>query len=284
MLLRSNPALFAKRAGLFNRVIIMDEQCCKDLKEKCKCLCAALLVILGIFLVTLIIAKAIDIKDKIQITGNTITVSDTGEVYAKPDLALTTFSVVTEAKTVAEALSQNAKDMNGVIGFVKSQGVEDKDLRTTSFNIYPRYEYQKVETEIYPYPPGKRVLVGYEVTQSLEVKIRDIEKIGTIIEGATEFGANQAGDLQFTIDKQDELKKQARAQAIEKAKTKAKELTDQLGVKLVRITNFSESSVIPYYYGLEKTAASMGGGAEAPQIETGENKIEVTVSITYEIR
>jgi len=262
----------------------MDEQCCKDLKEKCKCLGAALLVIVSVFLITLIVSKAIDIRDKIQITGNTITVSDTGEVYAKPDLALTTFSVITEAKTVAEAMSENTKKMNAVIDFVKGQGVEDKDVKTTSFNIYPRYEYQKVETEIYPYPPGKRVLVGYEVTQSLEVKIRDMTKIGDIIQGATDAGANQVGDLQFTIDKQDELKKEARTQAIEKAKTKAKELTDQLGVKLVRIINFSESSVIPYYYGLEKAAAPSGVGGGAPQIETGENKIEVTVTITYEIR
>jgi len=254
----------------------MDEQICKDLKEKCKCLCTTLLVILGIFLITLIISKAIDIKDKIQITGNTITVSDTGEVYAKPDLALATFSVVTEAKTVAEAMSQNTEDMNGVIDFIKKQGVEDKDLKTTSFNISPRYEW---------YEEGsKRVLVGYEVQQSLQVKVRDLEKIGKIIEGATEFGANQVGDLQFTIDKQDELKKQARAEAIEKAKTKAKELAERLGVKLVRIINFSESSVVPYYYGLEKMAAPLGAGAETPQIETGENKIEVTVSITYEIR
>jgi len=280
MLLRSNFA----EAKLFNRVKIMDEQCCKDLKGKCKCLCAALLVILGVFLITLIISKAIDIKDKIQITGNTITVSDTGEIYAKPDLALTTFSVVTEAKNVAQALSENTKKMNAIIDFMKGQGIETKDLKTTTFNIYPRYEYQKVETEIYPYPPGKRVLVGYEVTQSLEVKIRDMVKIGDIIQGATDAGANQVGDLQFTIDKEDELKKQAMEQAIEKAKTKAKELAGQLGVKLVRIINFSESSVIPYYYGLEKAAAPSGVGGGAPQIETGENKIEVTISITYEIR
>lgn len=252
----------------------------ENLKEKERCLCATILVILGIFLVTLIISKAIDIKDKIQITGNTITVSDTGEIYAKPDLALTTFSVITEAKTVGEAMSENTKKMNAVIDFVKGQGVEEKDLKTTSFNIYPRYEwYEKSEI----YPQGKRVLVGYEVQQSLQVKIRDMTKIGDIIEGATEAGANQVGDLQFTIDKEDELKAQARAQAIEKAKTKAKELANQLGVKLVRITNFSESSVIPYYYGLERAAVPIGGG-EAPQIETGENKIEVTVTITYEIK
>ena len=185
--------------------------------KKLKCVFS---VVLNVFLVSLTVLTGVFIVNKLKEgqyigqeieTRNTITVSDTGEVYTKPDLVLTTFSVVNEAKTVAEALSQNAKDMNGVIGFVKSQGVEDKDLRTTSFNISPRYEwYDETQCEIYPCPTGKRVLVGYEVQQSLEVKIRGMEKIGTIIEGATEFGANQAGDLQFTIDKQDELKKQAR--------------------------------------------------------------------------
>jgi len=260
----------------------MFENC--NLKEKEKCLCATLLVILGIFLITLIISKGIDIRDKIQMTENTITVSDTGEIYAKPDLALTTFSVITEEKTVAEALSKNTEKMNTVIDFVKDQGVEEKDLKTTSFNIYPRYEwYEERECLVYPCPTGERVLVGYEVQQSLQVKIRDTGEIGTIIEGATDAGANQVGDLQFTIDKEDELKKQAREQAIEKAKTKAKELADQLGVKLVRIANFSESSIIPYYYGLEKAAAMGAEEAPQPQIETGENKIEVTVAITYEI-
>jgi len=84
------------------------------------------------------------------------------------------------------------------------------------------------------------------------------------------------------IDKQDELKSQARKEAIEKAKVMAKEIAGQLGVKLVKITNFSENATapIPYPYFMER---AMGGGAETPQIQTGENKIEVQVSITYEI-
>lgn len=247
-----------------------------------------LIVVLIVLFIVLTVSIAVGIQNKIKEgkyigqeikAKNTITVSDTGEIFAKPDLALTTFSVITEAKTVTEALSKNTEKMNAVIDFVKKQGVEDKDLKTTSFNIYPRYEWY--DKEIYP-PSGKRVLAGYEVQQSLEVKIRNMAKIGDIIQGATDAGANEVGNLQFTIDKQDELKKQAREQAIQKAKTKAKELANLLGVNLVRITNFSESSVVPYYYyGLEKAAAV--GGGEAPQIETGENKISVTVSVTYEI-
>jgi len=210
---------------------------------------------------------------------NTISVSGTGEIWAKPDLALIDFSVVGEKKTVIEAMAENTKKMNSVIEAIKSQGVEEKDLKTTNFSISPRYEwYEKSEI----YPAGKRVLVGYEVNQTLQVKIRDLTKIGNIIQVATKAGANQVGDLQFTIDKQDELKSQARKEAIEKAKVMAKEIAGQLGVKLVKITNFSENATapIPYPYFMER---AMGGGAETPQIQTGENKIEVQVSITYEI-
>jgi len=247
-------------------------------------------VVLTVFLVSLTVLTGVFIVNKLKEgqyigqeieTRNTITVSDTGEIYAKPDLAVIDFSVISEAKTVTGAMSDNTEKMNAVIEVIKGQGVEAKDLKTTNFNIYPRYEwYEKSEI----YPQGKRVLVGYEVQQTLEVKIRDMAKIGQVIEKAVEAGANQVGDLTFTIDKQDELKKQARKEAIEKAKTKAKELANQLGVGLVRITNFSESAVVPIpqpFY-LEKAAGM--GGEETPRIETGENKIEVTVSITYEIR
>ena len=264
----------------------MDVQNFKHLGEKNKILFTGLLIILSVFLLALTVSTVVSIQNKIKEgkyigqeieAKNTITVSDKGEVYARPDLAITTFSVTTEKKTVAEAMKENAEKMNAVIDFIKEQEVEDKDLKTTSFNIYPRYEWHE-KTQFYP--QGERVLVGYEVRQSLQVKIRDMDKIGEIIQGATDAGANQVGDLQFTIDDEDEFKKQARGQAIEKAKDKAKELASQLGVKLVRITNFSESGIVPRYYALEE---SVGIGGEAPQIEVGENKIEVNVTITYEI-
>ncbi len=241
------------------------------------------------FLIVIAVFFAVDIPNKLkgenQQARNTITVTESGEIYAKPDLAVAIFSVITEGKSVAEALNQNTNKMNAVIEFVKKQGVEEKDLKTTNFSIYPRYEYQqKTQTQIYPYLPGQRVLVGYEVSQSLEVKIRDLTKIGQIIEGAAAAGANQAGDLRFTIDKEDELKAKAREEAIKKAKDKAKELASQLGVRLVRVVNFSESGAMPIFYAAEmKAMSTAGAGGATPHIETGENKITATVAITYEI-
>ncbi len=205
----------------------------------------------------------------------TITISGVGDVYAKPDIGLVTLSVVTEAKTVAQAMTENTSKMNGVISFVKKQGVEEKDLKTTNFNISPRYEYNS--------KTGVRTLVGYEITQSLQAKIRDLSKIGAILEGATEFGANEVGNLQFTIDDEDALKIQAREEAIKEAKSKAESLAKQLGVKLVRIVNFSESGSVPYPYYKTMSLETIGAAGETPQIETGENKISITVSIIYEI-
>ena len=249
------------------------ERHCKKHKE----IAITIVILIGIFLIALIISTGLDIRSKLQESENTITVSDTGTIYAKPDLVLTTFSVITEADTVSEALSENAEKMNAVIAFAKGEGVEEKDLKTTNFNIYPRYEWHE-STKLSP--QGERVLVGYEVRQSLQVKIRDLEKTAQIIEGAAEAGSNQIGDLQFTIDNQDELKKEARDLAIEKAKAKAEELAKQLGVNLVGISNFSESSGTVRFYSMDEAAGKGGGGLD---IEAGENKIEVTVNITYEI-
>ncbi len=253
-------------------------------KEKiiswCGSSCRGLVGILTLFLIAIIVSTALDIQSKWTETENMITVSDTGTVYAKPDLGLITATVVTEAKTVAEAMSMNTKKMNAVIAAVKDQGVEEKDLKTTSFNIYPRYEWH--EKSVY-YPTGERVLVGYEVRQSLQVKIRDLTKIGSIIQAATDSGANQMSDLKLTIDNQDALKAQAREEAITKAKIKAEKLAEQLGVKLVGISSFSESEEVPRFVGKE-TAEGLGGAGGGPTIETGENKIEVTVHITYKIK
>jgi uncharacterized protein YggE len=244
------------------------------------------LAVLIIFAVALTVSTVVGIQNKIKEgryigqeieTKNTLVVSGRGEAYGKPDLALISFAVSSEAKTVAEAMAQNSQKMNAVIAFVKNQGIEDKDLKTTTFSLRPRYEWRE---DLSP----QRQLVGYEARQELEVKVRAMDKIGSLIEGATAAGANQIGDLQFTIDNREELEREAREEAVKNAKDRAKELASLLGVNLVRITNFSEKSQAPTYslqtFGaLEATTDEK----EAPQIETGENKIEITVSITYEI-
>ncbi|PIW92633.1 MAG: hypothetical protein COZ88_01235 [Candidatus Nealsonbacteria bacterium CG_4_8_14_3_um_filter_34_13] len=253
----------------------------------------AFIIVVIILLVHLIFLVGFKIHNVIKETeyigkdieaANTIFVSGEGEVYAKPDLAIIDFSVKNEAETVTKAMAENTQKINSVIEAMKKEGIQEKDLKTTDFNIYPRYEwYEEEKEEIYPLPEGKRVLVGYEVTQSLQVKIRDMEKIGDIIQTGTENGANQVGNLQLTIEKPEEFKNQARTIAIEKAKTKAKEITSQLGVELIRITNFSESGTVPQpiYFGMKEMAEE---ATASPTVEIGENLIRVEVTLTYKIR
>ncbi len=267
----------------------MNEKVIQCFKDK-KILCPIFAGILSLFLISIIVYFAVLTQQKIKqgkhIDRWNLTVTETGEVYAKPDLAIVELSVIAEKPNATDALTASADRMNAVIGFVKEKGVDEKDIKTTRFNISPRYEYyDEYGQRIFYYEPtGKRILVGYEVTQTLQVKIREMAKIGEILQGATEAGVNDIGNLYFTIDKQDEFKKQAREEAIKKAKEKAKELASQAGVKLVRIANISEYGFTPYPYydyGLTKEAVGLGGGA--PAIETGENKITVTVTIIYEV-
>lgn len=236
----------------------------------------------AVLLVALTVWVGVDVFNKINTINNvpatnTITVSATSEVYAKPDLALNVFSVLSEAKTVGGAMQDNTTKMNTIIAFVKSQGVEDKDIKTINFNVSPRYEWDDEWRN--------RTLVGYEISQSLQVKMRDLTKVGDIIEGVANAGANQIGDLQFTIDNEDALKEEARNSAIEEAKNNAKKLAEKLGIKLVKIISFSEGgySPIPYYTATAMKEVS-GMGVATPDIQTGENKISVTVSLIYQIK
>jgi len=214
---------------------------------------------------------------------NTISAGGSGEVYANPDLAVVDFTVVTDAATVAEATQNNTTAMNAVNAAVKAAGVADSDLKTTNYSIYPLYDYVQASC-VPPCPEGKRVLTGYEVSQTLEVKIRDLTKTGQIIEAATAAGANQVGDLQFTVENPDQYTAQAREQAIAEAKSKAQSIANQLGVELGRITGFSESGSVPspIIY-TESAAAGAGGAAVTPTVQPGQNKITDNVTVTYEI-
>ncbi|MDO8265017.1 MAG: SIMPL domain-containing protein [Candidatus Parcubacteria bacterium] len=263
--------------------------------ENEKSILRILAVILGLLLIVLTLSIAVDTLNKIKEgkyigqeieNRTTISVSGTGEIFAIPDLAIVDFAVVTEAKTAEASLASNSVKMNAVIESMKKQGIDEKDIKTTGFSIYPRYEYQKQSIGGYYYPPeGVRTLVGYEVQQSLNVKIRNLSDVGRIIEGATTAGANEVNSLQFTIENEDDLKIQAREEAIKEAKTAANKLADELGVKLVKIVSFNENSYLPYFSDM-KEAYGYGGGtmpASAPEIEPGQNKISSTVNIVYEI-
>ena len=207
-----------------------------------------------------------------------ITVSGTGKVYAKPDVAIINLGVTTTGTTVADVINKNSEKMNAVIEAVKKLGVEEKDIQTTNYNLYPQYNYTEARG---------RLFEGYTLDQNVQVKIRDFTKTGSILAKATDMGSNLVGNLQFTIDDADQFKQEARAKAIEKAKANAKNLAEKSGISLGKIVNVYENSnsYAPMMYD-SKMVSGMGGAETSvtPTIAAGQQEIEITINLTYLVK
>ena len=217
---------------------------------------------------------------------NTIVVSGDGEVYASPDIASLSFSVRDTKKTVAEAQAEVEKKISASFAFLKENGVDAKDIQTTGTTFYPQYQYYDNYCRVDYCPPAKApVITGYEMSETVSVKVRAIDNVGKLIAGLGTIGVTDLSGPNFAIDNEDTLKEEARGEAIAKAKAKAEALAKDLGVRLGDIVSFSESGNSPIYYG--KSPAGMGygmGGDTAVSTETGQNKVTSNVTITYEIR
>jgi uncharacterized protein YggE len=219
---------------------------------------------------------------------NAITVTGKGEAISIPDIATFSFSVTETAREVTDAQSKATTKINAVLKSLKDSGVAEKDIKTASYTINPRYEYQSVVCSSTYCPPSKSVLTGYDVSQTIEVKVRDLKKAGALFALIGSQGVQNVSGLTFSIDDIDTVKARARSLAIENAKDKAKDLSKQLGVRIVRITGFYDQSDEPIYYGREAYGGDMvmkaGVEPAVPQVPAGEQKITSRVSITYEIR
>lgn len=242
------------------------------------------MVILAVFLLVMI--------DHVSNTAtNTNTVSFTGEgkVFAKPDIAAVSFSILTEASTSKKAQDDNSIKSQKVVEFLKKQGIEDKDVKTTGYNVYPQYSYPRpipLPAQNSPeYYDSNPKITGYQVNQSFEVKVRDLEKISAVLDGLVAAGANQVNHLGLQVDNIEKLKNEARELAIKDAKEKASTLRKQIGIRLGKIVNYYEGGGgYPIPYLLKAEADGRGGDIGGPSIPTGENEIVVSVTITYQIK
>ena len=206
----------------------------------------------------------------------TISIQGEGKVTAKPDIAMTSLGMLSVGKTVAETQAGNTKTMNTLLEKLKALGIKDNDIQTTNYNIAPQYNYTDQRG---------RELQGYEVSQSVTVKIRDLAKANAVLALAGEVGANSVGGLQFTIDDRDVYKEQARQKALEKVAAKAKALGQSLGVRFVNVVSYDEfeggaGGPVPF---AAKTMDSMSVSAP-PTVEAGSLDVMMNVAVTFEIR
>ncbi len=223
---------------------------------------------------------------------STITVSGEGEAFAIPDIATFNFSIIEVGGTVAEAQEKLDEKMNRALSAVRESGVEERDIKTTNYNVYPKYEWEQqycIAMVGVVCPPGRNVLKGYEVNQTITVKVRDTDKAPDLVTKIGSTDVSNISGLEFTVDNREEFIAKAREEAISKAKEQAKELSKQLGVRMGKMLYFNESgNYMPMpYYGEMGMGGDMLKSSVAPvraELPQGETRIMSQVSITYEVK
>lgn len=239
------------------------------------------LMLLSVFVVIQIFSGAGKNRDY-----DTITVDASAETFAVPDIADVSFSIRKENKDLSVAQGEVEVLVGKALASLKALGIEDKDIKTSYYSANPRYEYGKEVCLVYRCEDGERALVGYEVNQTINVTVRNLDSVGKVL---ASLGSSSVTDIygpNFRIENEDSLKEKVREEAIAKAKEKAKTLAKNLDVRIVGIENFSEGYGGGIYYAksmavAEDMAVSAPSNITIPQ---GENKITTSVTITYRVK
>ncbi len=213
------------------------------------------------------IGRPTNVRDTISIDGE-------GKAVGKPTLARVDLGLYTEGADVPSIQAANTRKMNAITDAIKELGVSADDMQTNNYVITTRYDYS---------PNGQQRVIGYAVSQNMNVKVRDLSKVGSVLARAGELGVNQVNGVQFTIDDPSQLEQEARRKALENARTKAQELADAMGVRLVRVVTFSEAvaAPMPMVMNYRKDAES---AAQAPEIQPGSLDVSSRISVTFEIK
>lgn len=207
-----------------------------------------------------------------------VNVAGEGEASVAPDMAILTFAVVRNAQTAAAALSANSAAMNEVLSALKSGAIADRDMQTSNFSIYPQYQHNEPKNGVME-PPK---VVGYEVSNTLTLKVRDLKKLGGIIDQSVKLGVNQGGQIAFTNDDPAKTMAEARKAAVADALARAKTLTEAAGVKLGRILEISENAMRPMPpQPMMRMSMAKEMAADAVPVAGGENTYNVTVNVTF---
>jgi uncharacterized protein len=211
-----------------------------------------------------------------------IIVSGEGEAAAAPDMALVSLSVLREAATAREALDANTKAMTDIMAAMKTFGIAEKDLQTSGFSIQPRYLYADPNKNENFAPK----ITGYTVINSLGVRVRDLSKVGAVLDQSVTLGVNEGGNVTFVKDDATATMEEARKKAVENAITKAKTITTTAGVNIGRILEISEQSYQPGPMPMMRAELAMAKSADSAPVPmaAGENSYRVTVNVTFEIK
>jgi uncharacterized protein YggE len=210
---------------------------------------------------------------------NGVNASGTGTAVGEPDVMVLTIGVSAQRENIADAREAAAGAQGGVIQALRDNGVAEEDIQTVQFSVYPQYDYSRLD--------GQGEIIGYTVSNVVTAKVRDLDKAGEAIDAATLAGGNDAvvQGVWFGIDDPTELQKQAREQAVQKAREQAEQLASNAGASLGKLISISESSYYPFFergIPVPNTGGAAFDQASTP-IQAGELEISVTVNVLYAI-
>jgi len=233
-------------------------------------------LVLSISLSLFMIAPSLASETRIS----TVSVTGTGKVELAPDMAIVSVGVLREAKTAREALDENNAAMASILKALSEQGIADKDLQTSNFNIQPRYVYPKRTSNGEQKPPK---IVGYVVSNNLEIRIRNLDTVGKILDQLVTLGVNSGGNIRFQNQDTTKALEEARISAVKNALGKATTLVTTAGAKLGRILDISENTSRPRPVPLAQARSLAVESDAAVPIAGGENSYSVSVNISWEI-
>lgn len=205
----------------------------------------------------------------------TLTVSGEGKASAAPDMATLMSGVVSEGKTAREALDANSGAVATMIEAIKATGIEARDISTAGFSVRPQYTSPKKDGD-------EPRITGYQVNNSVTVRLRDLGKLGDLLDQLVTKGANQIGGIAFDIADPAKLEDAARVAAVTDARHQAETMAEAAGVRLVRIVSMAgEGGARPMPRML--MAAPVAMKADSVPVEAGETEIRAGVTVVYEV-
>ena len=206
------------------------------------------------------------------ITGTELDVQATGTSTRAPDIATIGAGVVTQAARAGDAMAANAKAMSATIAALKRAGVADRDIQTQSINLQPQYRYGDNQ------PP---VLTGYQASNRVSVRIRDMAGAGGVIDALVASGANQIDGPTLSVEHPETALDEARAKALATARTRADLYAKAAGLTVRRIVRISESDGAPPI--VRPMAMMAAKRADSTPVEAGEQELAVSLSVTFEL-
>jgi hypothetical protein len=224
---------------------------------------------------------AINFNTTSQSKGEPFVVTGEGKVFVTPDIAVVTVGIQEVGASLTNVQENVNKKSQALVDAVKKLGIDKEDIKTTSYNLYPQYDYLTSTTNR---------ITGYQISTNYQIRVEDFDKVNEVLTTATSVGANAIGSVSFEVNDETEKEKlnEARELAVKEAKTKAEGLSRAAGITLGRVINISEnqngSSEIRPMYAAGANEVGLDKAATAPSIEAGQTEISVTISLSYEVR